>query len=357
MAPRPIPATEAPENPVAVDREPAIGLPLIEAESATALWPAAVRRVLTEGHRVEGERPSLEVLNQLLCLRDPRRQTLSQAGSSFNPAVAVARFVWHLAASDDLAAIAFYEPRAQLFSDDGTTLSGSNTGQRLFGSDSGSDQLEGIISRLRADRHTRRAAAVVWRPEDALRESRDIPCTLSIACHLRGGQLLTTVSMRSNNALRLLPYNLFEFTMLAELIAAEVGAEPGPYWHSVNSLHVFLADLETAEATVASPADGSPSPPMPPMPRRGPLEQAELLVAYEAGLRRLFVQRETSHLPRLVRKAEDELEPYWFGLLAVLIVFSAARGGMEDAVDLDGLFQQVPVAIRDPLARAVDWSG
>src|ERR1700749_147559 len=101
MAPRPISATNAPENSVAANREPAVGLPLIESESATALLPVAVRRVLTEGHRVEGERPSLEVLNQLLCLRDPRRQTLSSEASSFNPAVAVARFVWHLPAPYD----------------------------------------------------------------------------------------------------------------------------------------------------------------------------------------------------------------------------------------------------------------
>ncbi|HEY6731151.1 MAG TPA: thymidylate synthase [Solirubrobacterales bacterium] len=269
-------------------------------------------------------------------------------GSSFNPAVAVARLVWHLAGRSELAAIAFYEPRAQLFSDDDQVLPGSNTGARLLGATDGVDQIAGLISRLRADASTRRAAATVWRPEDAVRDSRDIPCTAGLTCHIRGGQLLTTVSMRSNNALRLLPYNLFEFTMLAELIAAELEVEPGPYWHTVNSLHVFAADFEAANALTQ--ANRGDSPAMAPMPGPGAIEEAACLAEHEARLRAAFEADARSQLKTLVRHAERDLHPYWFGLYSVLALFCARRAKAGDAVDFERLAAATPPALRTELA-------
>lgn len=269
---------------------------------------------------------------------------MSVAGSSFNPAVAVARLIWHLGGRSELAAISFYEPRAQLFSDDDRVLPGSNTGARLFGAVDGIDQIAGLISRLRTDESTRRAAAAVWRPEDAVRISRDIPCTTGLTCHVREGQLLTTVSMRSNNALRLLPYNLFEFTMLAELIAAEAGVEPGPYWHVVNSLHVFEADSEGAASIIH--ADRGDSPAMDPMPSRNAMEEATGLVEHEARLRAAFEEGGGDRLETLVRHAAGDLHSYWFGLYAVLALFCARRAKTEQVVDFERLEEAVPGPLR-----------
>src|ERR1044072_7122336 len=101
-----------------VAETPSVGLPSLAADSASQLVPAALRRVLQDGHHNGGARPSHEVLNQQLCQRDPRRRVFSTSASSFNVAVAIARFVWHIAGNSQLSAIAFYEPRANLFSDE-----------------------------------------------------------------------------------------------------------------------------------------------------------------------------------------------------------------------------------------------
>lgn len=184
-----------------------------------------------------------------------------------------------------------------------------------------------------------------------MRESQDIPCTMAMTCHLRAGRLFTTVNMRSNNALRLLPYNLFEFTMLAELIAAELNVELGPYWHAVSSLHVFESELDPAVSIYSSPEDpAAEAKRMVEMPRgRGIFEEAAALVESEARLRANVVARDWASLAELVKQAEEELPPYWFGLFSVLALFSAARANALDEIDADLLRDSLPAALRGPL--------
>jgi len=327
------------------------GLPGLVGKSASELVPAAIQRVLENGHHVGGARPSLEVLNQQLCQLDPRRRVFSSTASSFNVAVAVARYVWHMAGSSQLSAIAFYEPRARLFSDDGEILPGSNTGARLFGEGGGIDQVRGIVARIQEDGATRRGAAVVWRPEDAVRKSRDIPCTMAITCHLRGGELITTVAMRSNNSLRLLPYNVFEYTLLAETIAAELDVDLGQYWHTANSLHVFDDELDAARELLESTQDSDgESPPMPVMPRgEGALEQTARLVVSEAQLRAAIIERDWRVLATQIERAEVTLAPYWFNLFAVMALFAAARAQAMGHIEADALVERLPKSLRNPL--------
>ncbi len=328
-----------------------VGRPSLAAESAAELVPAAIDSVLKRGHRVGGARPFLEILNQQLCQRDPRRRVFASAASSFNVAVAVARFVWHVGGNSKLSAIAFYEPRARLFSDDGEVLPGSNSGARLFGGGSGVDQIRGIVSRLREDASSRRGAAVAWRPEDAVRQSRDIPCTMAMTCHLRGGELITTVSMRSNNAVRLLPYNLFEYTMLAELIAGELDVDLGPYWHSASSLHVFEDEIDSSRAIASSPSEQSNSAtPMPPMPRgEGALDQVAKLVNFEALLRAAVVDKNWRALTETIERAESNLPSYWFGLFCVLSIFATARAQAAERIEFDALLARTPSPLRETL--------
>ncbi len=107
-------------------------------------------------------------------------------------------------------------------------MPGSNYGMRLFQPKPNLNQIDGVIKRLQKDRAMRRAAMVVWIPEDAVRESKDIPCAFGSFCVIRDGHLVFITVMRSNNALILLPYNAFEFTLFAEIIATEAGVKLGP---------------------------------------------------------------------------------------------------------------------------------
>ena len=99
---------------------------------------------------------------------------------------------------------------------------------------------------LRTNPTSRRAAISVYRAEDLARSSRDIPCLFGLMFHVRSGMLRPTVLMRANNAFGLLPYNLFEFSLLAEVVAAELALPLGPLIHNVISMHVYEPDFEAA---------------------------------------------------------------------------------------------------------------
>ena len=88
--------------------------------------------------------------------------------------------------------------------------------------------------------------ATVFQPEDTARDSPDIPCTYGLSFLIRDGQLNVTTIMRSNNAWTLLPYNIFEFSLLAEVVACRVGVPIGSYTHHCISLHLYETDFLTA---------------------------------------------------------------------------------------------------------------
>ena len=68
---------------------------------------------------------------------------------------------------------------------------------------------------------------------------RDVPCTLGYRFALREGALHMFTSMRSQDAWLGLPYDVFTFTILHELLAGWLNADLGEYHHLVDSLHLY----------------------------------------------------------------------------------------------------------------------
>ena len=128
--------------------------------------------MIERGEEVEagqGRGPSREILDFTVEVSDLRDRVPGNPYASFDLTVAVARFVWMVSGDDRLADISFYEEAVTRFSDNQISVPGSNYGTRLFQPRPGLNQIEGVIGRLGEDPATRRAAAVVWAPEDALR--------------------------------------------------------------------------------------------------------------------------------------------------------------------------------------------
>jgi hypothetical protein len=281
-----------------------VGQPPQVAESATEALALALRLVLEHGRDVSSSRAFREVLNAQLILIDPCSRLIPPDWTTFSLRVAVARVIWHLRPSSKLDEIAFYEPRVAEYSDDGLTVPGSNVGVRLLG---GVNQLRAAIDRLQHDASSRRAAMVAWQPDDSVRESRDIPCVFGMTLHVREGHLLVTALMRSNNALRLLPYNVFELALLGDIAASELGLPMGPYVHVCQSLHIFESELDAARDVLDSqPAAGAS---LPAMPRDDVWGQIRCLVDSEERLRRG---------ENVLDVAAEQLDSYWFAFLAVL---------------------------------------
>jgi len=290
-------------------------------------------------------RRTKEVLNHRLTLANPRDRILWNSVRLFNPYVAIARFFWMLSGSDRLKDIELYEPRVSQFSDDALSVPGSDYGRRLFMPEPGLDQIKASVEGLKTDPSTRRAVAAIYAPEDAVRESRDIPCAFGIAFHAREGSLHATTIMRSNAAWGLLPYNVFEFTLLSELVSVQTGIPLGEYTHLALSMHVY--ENEIPQATEASRLDIADVPsPMAAMPETN-REDLKRIQQWEADLRYAASALNTTNYRDYISRCRDECHPYWVQLCLPLLAYVLVHNRRV------GLALKVLDEIHEPLKSAL----
>jgi thymidylate synthase len=119
----------------------------------------------------------------------------------------------------------------------------------------GGDQIASIISKFRQDPDTRQAVLAMWSPEDDLvGEWKDRPCNTHVYFDLRKG-LNMTVCNRSNDVIwGAYGSNVVHFSMLQELIAAELGVHVGTYTQISNNFHLYT-DLPLVQKYLRSPPD------------------------------------------------------------------------------------------------------
>jgi thymidylate synthase len=165
-----------------------------------------------------------------------------------------AEWAWIFSGSDDVAMIGSYNDKIKQFSDDGETFWGAY-GPRWR------SQIGGVIHRLKEDPTCRQAITCIWRPEynrlvesedelgvaDHYMNTKDVPCTVMMQYMVRNNKLETGVVMRSSDAWLGLPYDIFNFSMLAQSVAEELGLEPGPLTLFIASSHLYDRDLHRVE--------------------------------------------------------------------------------------------------------------
>ncbi len=266
-------------------------------------------------------------------LTNPRNRMFMATNRRLDLSVAVARFVWMMSGSNRLADIAFYEPKVAGFTDDGFSVPGSSYGQRIFQSSPGIDQLRAIISRINEDPNTRRATVSIYQPTDATRESKDIPCTFGLMYHPRNGKLNATTIMRSNNAIGLLQFNIFEFSMLAEVVAAEADLPIGEMLHFAGSMHAFQNHLESwGEGGKPKPIPTSVMEQMPSTPK--PLAQITELIIFEAEMRHASASLRAAQAQTWIERAQRSFDPYWQQFAFILLLAVAHKNGDAESWDV-----------------------
>ena len=116
------------------------------------------------------------------------------------------------------------------------------------------DQIGSAIEKLKAVPHTRRAQAVTWQVwNDMIID--DPTCLQRLWFRISDGKLHMNVHMRSNDAFKAAFMNMYAFTELQRVMAAEIGVEPGEYMHIADSFHVYgsyFADFEGFLKCIAS---------------------------------------------------------------------------------------------------------
>lgn len=287
----------------------------LTADSIDDLLRVVFERFLRRSLHVKATRgPTIEISGVLLKLRNPRiRLSRSEVkGTVFS---CLGELLWYLAGSNRLKFIAYYLSRYVDESDDGKTIGGAY-GPRLFGLGS-KNQVANILSLLRANPSSRRAVIQLFDASDLVRRSgrypKEVPCTCTLQFLVRIGRLHMFTSMRSNDAYKGLPHDVFCFTMLQEIIARTLGLELGTYSHAVGSLHLYENDIANAQRYLK---EGWYSKiPMEPLPRGDPWPHIRKVLQAEARIR----NGGRVDLNRLL------LPPYWADFVRLLQIFQHTK--------------------------------
>lgn len=251
---------------------------------------------------------NVEEFGSLLTLKNPRAR-LSRTETKGTVFSCLGEFIWYMSGSDSLEFIQHYFKDYKKYSDDGVTVYGAY-GPRLFDK-GGINQLEYIVEKLKENSASRKAVIQLFDAGDVVEDHKDVPCTCTLQFVVRKNRLHLQVNMRSNDAFKGLPHDVFSFTMLQEFLAVTLGLGLGQYHHTVGSLHLYTEDIEKAELFLKEGVQDDV--PMPGMPIGDPTAGITALKEAERMIRR------TRTMPDLA----SELPIYWQDLIRLLAIYSA----------------------------------
>jgi thymidylate synthase len=228
--------------------------------------------------------------------------------------LALGEFCWHASASTNVEMLAYYAPRWREFSPDGHDIVRSCYGHRIFlPGPLGHSRWDDLRRLLRADPATRRAVIDLSDADTPDAFAVDSSCTSSFQALNRDGRLHVIVHMRSNDAVWGLPYDVFLFTMLQEMLALELNLRIGCYLHVAGSLHIYARHLAMARRVLEETPGASRAMDAMDMPP----DQAGFLEA-ERAIR--------------LRREPPALSPYWSRLADVLKSHALKQVGRRELV-------------------------
>lgn len=191
-----------------------------------------------------------EILAAQVVITDLRQNIIASELRDLNFRFMVAEWLWIMAGKNDVKSIMKYNKQIEKFSDNGEIFNGAY-GPRLL------PQWKHVYKALQKE-DSRQAVATIWTPNPE--DSKDIPCTIALQFLIRDKKLHMVVTMRSSDAWLGLPYDVFNFSMMANGIAGMLGIETGAITMQLGSLHLYennwIAATEVAEVgckTIVSP--------------------------------------------------------------------------------------------------------
>lgn len=253
-------------------------------------------------------RPTKEILADSFCISNPRHRLLESQRRKLSPAFLVANAVWTIGGGHDAAMISSYNSRGRDFARDQSYFEAS-FGIRLFAS---GHQIRHVERRLRQDQRTRRATAVIYTSEDTVVDRLDVPCALNLQFFVRNDRLHCLTIMRSQSAAMVMPYDVFLFTLIQEILAVRLGLQLGPYLHFAGSMHYYSEEAQLVESLLKERA--STPAPMPVMQEASDRTLEELVQA-EQFIR--LTKRSGADMP--ISLERFDLDDYWKTFLMPLI--------------------------------------
>jgi len=216
------------------------------------MWLYALNQVLHCEVKESRDGDAREMIAYNATLKDIRWNWLCNRKRKASATYAAAELLWYLSGSSDGRVMRHYAPQYERFLEpDGKTANGAY-GARWMNP---VEQIPALLKLLNAKPLTRQAILNMWRPEDLLSaacgNTPDIPCTLSLQFLARDGFLHCICTMRSNDLWFGFPYDIWCFTTLQKLLAAELRLSCGTYTHQVGSIHLYERHMQNAKDAFA----------------------------------------------------------------------------------------------------------
>lgn len=236
-------------------------------------WRQILSDILKNGQEItrrDSSRNILEIVSYKFEIEDPRDRLLYDETRAMNIFQCIGHFLWITQGNFNLEAMKYYQPYAGKFSSDGVKVIGAY-GPRLFGIQH-LNQMEHVLDVLDKDPSKRRAVASIYLPQFDQHglPNEEIPCTLNLQYLVRNEKIQAVTYMRSQDAFKVLPYDIFIFTMLQEyvqnMLKPKHQIELGRYNHFSGSFHVYHDDLIQVNKVISNKQTSDFR--MPPMPSR-----------------------------------------------------------------------------------------
>lgn len=300
----------------------------ISADTLDDLMNEAFKAVLATGMTVKGSKGGgtksrggiRELMGVLLHLKNPRAR-LSRTETKGMVYSALGEILWYLSYSDKLEFIEYYIPAYKKDAEADGTLHGAY-GPRLHKMRGEHDQMSNVIKLLQDNPSSKRAVIQLFDAADIEEKYKEIPCTCTLQFLIRDKRLFLFTHMRSNDAFRGLPHDIFAFTMLQEIVARILGIEVGEYYHSANSFHIYEKDVEATQLYLAEGFQSALSP-MPPMPLGDPKEALVKLLEAEKKIR----NEDSFVLP-------NDIDDYWRDFMYLLRAYKIRKQSYNELVSL-----------------------
>ena len=271
-----------------------------------------------------------EILSYNFKLENPRSRIIVTNPQAQNIFQLMGQFLWIYRGSFNTKEITYYARSSNIFSSDGTRMIGSY-GPRLFGIQH-MHQIKHVIDMLSKDRNKRRAVASIYLPQFDQHQLKDeVPCTLNLQYLVRDNKLNAITYMRSQNAYRLFPIDMFLFTMLQEYVQATLQPnfeiELGTYYHFSGSCHVYEDDIESTNNILKN---NRKSHTMPVMPHDDIDLSLEKLNEIEVFLRTTVQLSSNVDFNQFLEKVDKLEDRYWKQIGLILIYHGAKRKNCVD---------------------------
>lgn len=209
-------------------------------------WIEALNDILIHGQEVSPRGKLTREIPQRTLRVNMRKPVLTVPDRSLSYKFMAAEAYWILSGDNRVATIAPYNSRIAEFSDDGETFFGAY-GPKIVA------QLDYVVAKLLEDQDTRQAGLTIWRENPPA--TKDVPCTVAAFFNIRNGQLNAHVFMRSSDVWLGVPYDVFNFSMLAHLVCAHLNKRglrvaPGHLFLTAASSHLYAINWDDAKLCV-----------------------------------------------------------------------------------------------------------